>query len=295
MRLPGTFFSVLALTLFTIVALPTATFANKDADKSKDAAKQLEQKQKEEAEYEITIAAFTKLLTDYADKPDPKLAITVLTKFNALPHSPINMRASSEAFVAGLIATNPDFITQLAPVYDELTDTTAMGLARAVLMSGRDDWTDRIAQLKKLWPGRAKIIDALAAGGARPVTGMDPLAQHGGLELLWSYYGSTASPKVVETIVSALSGLEEKKIASRLMAAYAAKYTIAAKASDSPKFADLCKPFLKGPHGAALSDALLAAETNNFDRLKTEASAAILAVAPPPTPKPEKTLRTNQR
>lgn len=286
MRLLRTISGAVATALLAIAVSACGAEANKDAKSDP------KQQQEDAAAFML---AFRNLLSSYGDKPDAKLALTVLRNFHTIPNHAPQALAASDAFIAGLIATNPEFIVQLAPIYDELTDETAMGLPRAILMSGRDEWQDRLTQLKKMWPGRAKIIDALASGGAKPITSMDPLAHQGVLDMLWAYYGASASPKAVEAIVSALAGIDEKKVASRLIIAYAAKYSIAAKASDSPKFAELCKPLTSGPHGAALRDALLAAETSNFDRLKSEATAAIHAVAPPPPPREEKVLRTNKR
>lgn len=296
MRILQSITSVLAIAILATAVAPEAAEAKKeDPKQAAEAAKQAEAAKKKQAEAELTTKLFSQLIADYNEKPDVKLAVTVLRNFQALsPHSP-QIVATSDAFVAGLIYTNPEYVTLLAPIYYELTDTTAMGLPRAILMSGRDDWQERLAQLQKLWPGRAKLMDELASRGAKPIHDMDPLAHPSMLEMLWAYYGATGSPKAVETLVSALGGLKEQKVVSRLKTAYAAKYSIAAKASDSPKFAALCKPLVNGPNGEALRDALLAAETNNFDRLNTEANAAILAVAPPPPPREEKVLRKNQR
>lgn len=286
MRFLRTISGAIATALVAIFVTACGAEASKDAKPDP---------KKQQAETEAIMVAFRKLASDYNEKPDPKLALVVIRNFHTIPHQAPQALAASDAFVAGLIATNPEFITHLAPIYDELTDETGLGLVRAIMMSGREDWADRLSQLRKMWPGRAKIIDGFVAKGPQPITSMDPLAHQGLLDMLWAYYGATASPKAVETIVSALAGVHEKQIASRLMIAYAAKYSIAAKASDSPKFAALCKPLLTGPHGSVLRDALLAAETNNFDRLKSEATAAIHAVAPPPPPREEKVLRKNQR
>ncbi len=304
MRILRSITSALAIAILAAAVTPMAANAAKEDPKApkedpkkaaEAAAKQAEANRKKRAEAELTTSLFSKLISDYNEKPDVKLAVTVLKSFQALsPHAP-QVIATSDAFVAGLIYTNPEFVTLLAPIYYELTDTTAMGLPRAILMSGRDDWQERLAQLQKLWPGRAKLMDELASRGARPIPEMDPLVHPSVLEMLWAYYGATGSTKAVETLVSALAGLNEQKVVSRLKTAYAAKYSIAAKASDSPKFAALCKPLVNGPNGEALRDALLAAETSNFDRLTTEANAAILAVAPPPPPRQEKMLRKNQR
>lgn len=296
MRILRSISCVLAIALLATAFAPMAARAGKeDPKQAAEIAKKAEANKKKQAEAELTMKLFGQLISDYNEKPDVKLAVTILRNFQAhSPHSP-QIVAASDAFVAGLIYTNPEFVTLLAPIYYELTDTTAMGLPRAILMSGRDDWQERLAQLQKLWPGRAKLMDELASRGARPIPDMDPLAHPSMLEMLWAYYGATGSPKAVETLVSALGGLKEQSAVARLKTAYAAKYSIAAKASDSPKFAALCKPLVNGPNGEALRDALLAAETSNFDRLNTEANAAILAAAPPPPPRQEKILRKNQR
>lgn len=281
MRLLRKITGALAIAACAIALLPAEALANKDAQKQVDP--------------EVIMAVFSKMLVDYHEKPDPKLALGTLRQFLSIPGHPAPTRAVSEAFVAGLISTTPDTIPHLAQLFDEQPDVFAMGLPRAILMSGRDDWADRIDQLKKLWPSRAKIIAEMASRGANPITSVNPLTAPGLLELQWAYYGATGSPKAVQAIISGLVGLDEKNDAGRLKVAFSAKYSIAAKASDSPKFAELCKPHLNGPHGVALKDALLAAETNNFDRLKDEATAAIHAVAPPPPPREEKVLRKNQR
>lgn len=281
MRLLSKITGALAIAVCAMALWPAEALANKDAQKQVDP--------------EVVMAVFSKMLVDYHEKPDPKFALGTLRQFVSIPGHPVPIRAVSEAFVAGLISTAPDTIPHLAQMFDEQPDVIAMGLPRAILMSGRDDWADRIEQLKKLWPGRAKIITEMASRGANPITSVHPLVAPGVLELHWAYYGATGSPKAVQAIISGLDGLEEKKDVGRLKAALSAKYSIAAKANDSPKFTELCKPHLNGPQGVALRDALLAAETNNFDRLKDEAAAAVHAVAPPPPPREEKVLRKNQR
>lgn len=182
-----------------------------------------------------------------------------------------------EAFVAGLIASDPRMLDRLMPVYQDLEEAHALRLARAIALSGHADRAGMLNRLATLWPKRAEKIKAYKV--SPPLAGLDVMADAVHLDWNWAFFGATGSPEPLLRIVSALSGLLETRDARRLGVGFAAKWSLASNAMQQPQVAEFLQALGNGRHGPAIRDALDAAAKRNPDRIKAEAQVATQALA----------------
>ncbi len=219
-------------------------------------------------------------MTSYYEKPDPASVVEILKVFHAIPGHPVTVHPPIEAFLAGVIGSEPSIIGPLIPLYAEQAENVMLGLARAILMSGREDWKVHIERLKVRWPEHAKTITEIAAKGPQPLSELDPLSHASVIDLNWAYFGATGSARPIARIVTALEGVLETADVNRLMIGYSAKWSIASMAMQNPKVTEICKGLLKGPNRDALEDALKAAEEGKPERIRAEAMAAAKKLPP---------------
>lgn len=180
------------------------------------------------------------------------------------------------AFVAGLIAKDHRALKPLHAVYKDLQpDHRALGLGRAVVLSGRGDTRVLLVELAKLWPERASDVSALR--GETPLERLDPLYEPGVLDWNWAFYGATGALEPIERIVGALAALDDTEAPQRMIIAYSAKWSLAANAMRLPGLARMLGTMTDGPLGAAVADALKAAAEGNPERIRAEAIAATKA------------------
>lgn len=208
-------------------------------------------------------------------------------------------RLSLIAFMAGVIADDAKQIDRLAAMYAKLPGNHHAQLVRAILYSGRSDWKDQLERLKAAWPDKAAEIDTLSARGARAVYTLQRDGQPEVLDMNWAFFGATGRREPIVAIVEALGDLRAPEPA-KVALAHTARLSLATQSIKHDRVFEICQRLQWGTFGNDLRGIIVAAQTNDFSRFKSDAEAAIRAAeAGQPVPGPVEaqaaTARTTRR
>lgn len=203
------------------------------------------------------------------------------------------------AFVAGIVSEDASQIDRLAAMYGKLAGNHHAQLVRAILYSGRPDWKAQLDRLKVMWPDKAAEIDALGARGPRAVYTLKREGQPEVLDMNWAFFGATGRREPVMLIIEALGDLRATDPVQVAMA-HTARAALATQAIQHDRVFDICQRAQWGTYGNDLRSIVVAVQTKDLSRFKTDAETAIRAAevgqpVPGPVEATAATARTTRR
>ena len=206
------------------------------------------------------LAFFNQLVPGYYRARDPKAAVALvgdLLEAGAFDANTPRLRII--AFMAGLIANDPMIVRELVPLFAKLPGDQPMRLVRAIMHSGRPDWSLHAARLKHEWPERADEIEMIAKKGGRPIPTLNEDKNTIVVDMNWAYFGAAGNPAAIERIIAALPTSKAMDDPKHLEVAQAARWSLIDAAARSTDVLAICRRLLGGPQDAALRDVIAAA------------------------------------
>ncbi|MEQ1647082.1 MAG: hypothetical protein ABL898_00730 [Hyphomicrobiaceae bacterium] len=209
----------------------------------------------------LTPEVVSLFMANYYRAPEPNVVPSIIqAAINSGLLEQQSRRMPVIAFMAGLIATDPTFVNRLAPLFEKLPGEQPMRLTRAIIYSGRPDWSLHTARLKNMWPTKADEIETLASKGGRSIPHLKTEGNPLVIDMNWAYFGATGHRDAVEKVIAALPTALDGSNAQVLLTAQSAKWSLTSNAAQHPLVLDICHQHRTGPHGEQLKEVITAAE-----------------------------------
>ncbi|MEZ5774366.1 MAG: hypothetical protein R3D33_06620 [Hyphomicrobiaceae bacterium] len=183
-------------------------------------------------------------------------------------------------FLAGVLATNQMLAKTILDSLQPLTDEEQVLVVKAVAFSGLPDWQEILADEEARMPRRKRLIRRYLVGERHDLVAL-PVASGQEVDALWGYYFATGAYQPMLHLIDTLKWWSERPDVEKVTVAGMAKWTLASNGARDPALMQLYYTEIEhAPEAVAtpLKDVIEAAETFEFDRIRTEAHEAIAAM-----------------
>ena len=218
-------------------------------------------------------------INSYRAKPEPgKLpaavkAMSALGVFREMDTAGIYV-----GFMAGVLQTNPQRAEALVTGMFPMPPEDQVSIVRAIAYSDLPGWKDLMLKFAERMPARKTLIDRFVNG---KLPTLKQMALDNGtvmLDTLWGVYFATGSPEPVLRMISILAWAKDANNVERLTIGSMAKLSLATNASRDKELLDTMKSAMNRETKetrAVLQEAIDAAETFEFGKVRKDAMAAI--------------------
>ncbi|HZT46699.1 MAG TPA: hypothetical protein VFA64_01910 [Hyphomicrobiaceae bacterium] len=235
-------------------------------------------KKPEKAEFGST-ESILRWINDYRNKPAPsKLPAAVKAMSAHGVFRDMDTAGIYVGFMAGVLHMNPKQAEKLVEGMFPMPPEDQVAIVRAIAYSDLPDWKGLMLKFTERMPARKGLIDRFVYGNQPTLKQLSLDSGTVTLDTLWGVYFATGSPEPVLRMISILAWAKDVNNVERLTIGSMAKLSLATNASRDKELLDTMKAAMNRETQetrAVLQEAIDAAETFEFGRVRKDAMAAI--------------------
>ncbi len=223
--------------------------------------------------------AVLKWINGYRAKPEPELlpvAVKAMGDLGLLRE--LDNAGVYTGFIAGVLSNNGDKAERLISAMFPMPPEDQVILVKAIAFSGLPEWKPLLSAFVERMPARKVLIEKYLYGDGKTLFELPLNEGSFVLDAHWGYYFGSGSQQAIKRIVSALAWSTDKNDVEKLTIGAMAKWTVASNASRDKELLDAVKAEMNTQPEevrAPLREAILAAETFEFGRIRKYAMASI--------------------